>query len=536
MKLKSIIIFSFLCFIIFGLFLFFKNTYKDNGEVVIVIKEGVNDFPNGINIDKKETLIIEPGAIVVMGEGTRINIKGKIVAKGTEEKPIIFKGKDDSFWRGIKINGSLASLNREKYEKLIKEKRLEDSNFFNEIAAGNIFVYSIFKNLQSDGRETVENRLKAAIEVSNAPIVVSRSNFINIVHIGCIMVTDSLALISDNSMDSYYVMKALHLVGSFSIVDNNNITTDRREYSLWTDGLYTKGGIAIVTNNFFQGFADGGVDHDMSLVYIINNNISDVYDDAIDIDNKSEACIVDNNLKRAKINGILVGNQSTATLINNKISETKYGLSIRDGASVVATDNTISMTKNGIRVFNKVPLVISESDYLFLKERFYNLSSEEIDYWGFYVLENGEDAVNLLEESYKRKGDVFYFTMPNIPHDLKNLFKVIDIFELEDVNDYFIADNKKELDKLNHFYSNLVIKGGVIDAEKDILLTPFSSISGFYFKKDGKMIELEEKTIINNDNNDIKTEEKNAIIKECQEMSLYVLNLSNKARLLVYDI
>ena len=59
-----------------------------------------------LTVPEDSTLVIEPGARLRMGNDTRIFVKGRIIAKGTEDKPIIFEGIDkDVYWRGIKIEG-----------------------------------------------------------------------------------------------------------------------------------------------------------------------------------------------------------------------------------------------------------------------------------------------------------------------------------------------------------------------------------------------------------------------------------------------
>ena len=67
----------------------------------------VND---NIGVMEGATLTIEPGTRLEFEEGMGLSSFGKLVAKGTPEKPIIFTGHNGAAWAGIKSHGSTGEL------------------------------------------------------------------------------------------------------------------------------------------------------------------------------------------------------------------------------------------------------------------------------------------------------------------------------------------------------------------------------------------------------------------------------------------
>ncbi|MEI6596879.1 MAG: right-handed parallel beta-helix repeat-containing protein, partial [bacterium] len=369
------------------IFTFFAVIIKENNHNNIIIRAGINRFPQGLKVAEKEYLTIDPGAILLMGEGTEIEIKGNIVARGTKKNPIIFKSENNVLWRGIKIIGGNSNLDLEGYKQAIRNKTFNESDYLESIKNGNIFNYCHFENLAAENKERVaENRLKAAIEANNTTLTVSNSIFANIVNIGCVKTQDSLALVNHNFTDSKMVMKAFHFVRSFHITYDNKLIPKKGERLLWPVGIYTKSGVGIIYGNEIEGFGDNGIDNDNNcLVYIIKNTITDIYDDGIDIDYQTEAYVVGNKINSTADNGILISEQSTAILIDNEISNTNVGITLRNGGRTFIKNTNISQSKYGIKIFNQVPLFIDKNDFSNIKEKLKSLDKSDWDYYGIYT-------------------------------------------------------------------------------------------------------------------------------------------------------
>ena len=253
------------CVFLFASVLFLGFSLRDDRISVITLEKGSHEFPEGLKISEKEVLVIEPGSTLFMGENARIEIDGKIIAKGTSDEPIIFKGKDDVYWRGIVINGRDETPDIEVYRKLLKEKNFEKSDYLDSIENGNFFVNCHFENLMTDGKETAENRVKSVIEARRTAVTVSNCSFSDIVHIGCVQTEESLALIKNNYVDSYFVMKVFHLIRSVHITYANELVPHRYEWNTWAEGVYSKSSVAIVVDNIIEGLPDNGIDNDYSL-------------------------------------------------------------------------------------------------------------------------------------------------------------------------------------------------------------------------------------------------------------------------------
>lgn len=461
------------------IFAFFIVIIKKDNHNTIIIKAGINNFPKGLKISEKEFLVIDPGATLLMGEGTEIEIRGNIVANGTKENPIIFTSKDNVLWRGIKIIGKNDNLNLEGYKQALKNKTFDESDYLESIKKGNIFNYCHFENLAAENKERVaENRLKAVLEASNTILAVSNSIFSNVVNIGCIKTDDSMVLVNHNFTDSKMVMKAFHFVRSFHITYDNKLMPEKDERLVWPVGIYTKAGAGIIYNNEIQGFGDNGIDNDNnSLVYIIKNVLRDNNDDGIDVDYQSEAYIINNKIDSSLDNGIIVSEQSTAVLIDNEISNANVGITLRNGGKVVVKNNNISQSKYGIKIFNQIPLFIDKQDFSNIEKKIKNLNKSDWDYYGTYTINNNEDAIKLLESSYDNHGGIYVFNKKVLIQDLTTMFKFIDVLGLKDIKD-IPSEIAKEDINADLFYNEIKIDNSKVAAEKNFLSNSFFTAKG----------------------------------------------------------
>ena len=378
-----------------------------------IITAGEHFFPEGIIVKKDEVLIIKPGAHLFMGKSARIKVKGKIIAKGTKQNPIIFSG-NNAYWRGIKIEGG-RQPDINKYKQFFMANKFENSDFIPSIKNGNIFLYCEFENLATEDKERNRlNRERGVIEAENTCLVVSFCGFDkDIFHIGCILPTNSLALISHNRITSKMVMKVIFARKSVIILHHNLIAPKRYEYQTWPDGICSENGMAIIGYNDFEGTADDAISSRDSLCFILRNNINRPFDDGLDIDNRSKAYIIDNYISQPYDEGILISDQASAILVDNNIRRVKAdsnavfpintanaALTLRSGGKAYCRNLQVRDSDRGIYLKQEMPLVFSQEGFRLIKQAILRLSDEKISFTNIRC-SSKQELIDLLDNSYE---------------------------------------------------------------------------------------------------------------------------------------
>jgi len=79
----------------------------ENGKVLLKEKDSPYVLEQGVVVGEKDSLIIEPGVTVLMGEFAKLMIQGSIKIAGTNDKPVVFSGADSvANWNGFHIMSS----------------------------------------------------------------------------------------------------------------------------------------------------------------------------------------------------------------------------------------------------------------------------------------------------------------------------------------------------------------------------------------------------------------------------------------------
>lgn len=74
----------------------------ENGKVRLLASESPYLLEQGVVFSNHDTLSIEPGVTVLMGEYAKIMFRGFVKIAGTSEKPVVFKSADSTkSWNGI---------------------------------------------------------------------------------------------------------------------------------------------------------------------------------------------------------------------------------------------------------------------------------------------------------------------------------------------------------------------------------------------------------------------------------------------------
>ncbi|MFH0912805.1 MAG: right-handed parallel beta-helix repeat-containing protein [Candidatus Omnitrophota bacterium] len=458
---------------------------EDKAETVI--SAGKHEFPQGIIVKKGEALIVNPGAHLKMGKNTRIIVEGKIIAKGTKDRPIIFSG-SDGYWRGIKITGTNSPPDINRYKELFERNEFERSDFISSLRRGNIFLYCEFENLATESRQRDKyNRETGVIEVKNSSLIVSHSKFNkDILHIGCILSDESVALISNNHVSSLMIMKAVFARESVIIVHHNSIAPKRYEYQTWPDGIVSDNGMAIIYGNNFDGTGDDAIDCGNSLCFIANNNINRPFDDGIDIDCGAKAYIVGNNISQPYDEGIIISDQSFALLIDNQINGVKStnvtsgplintanaALTLRSGGKAYCKNLTITDSDRGIYLKQELPLVLNQQEFNSIKQAILDLSEQEISLTAGYS--SKQELLKILDNSYEDYRGLKILGDPQEGKDkgfiylirpLKKIFKLIGHNHIQskiDLDQLLKIPDEKIKQKLARYINFLYLDNSII--------------------------------------------------------------------------
>lgn len=74
----------------------------ENGKVRLVEAESPYILEQGMVFSAADTLVVEPGVTVLMGEYAKLMVRGYVKIAGTAEKPVVFRSADSSgSWNGV---------------------------------------------------------------------------------------------------------------------------------------------------------------------------------------------------------------------------------------------------------------------------------------------------------------------------------------------------------------------------------------------------------------------------------------------------
>lgn len=112
----------------------------ENNKVFLQEKDSPYVLEQSVVVGATDTLVIEPGVTVLMGEFAKLMIQGSVKIAGTNDKPVVFSGADSvANWNGFHIMSSaqpfeIKNLTVENaFRNTIFRSRgsLENVNFFN---------------------------------------------------------------------------------------------------------------------------------------------------------------------------------------------------------------------------------------------------------------------------------------------------------------------------------------------------------------------------------------------------------------------
>ena len=76
--------------------------HPENGNIRLTEKDSPYILEQGVVVSSSDTLFVEPGVTVLMGEYAKLTLRGSIHILGTEAKPVVFRSADSSgIWNGM---------------------------------------------------------------------------------------------------------------------------------------------------------------------------------------------------------------------------------------------------------------------------------------------------------------------------------------------------------------------------------------------------------------------------------------------------
>jgi len=207
-----------------------------------------------INIQLKDSLIIEPGVILFIENNKKINVAGTLIADGSREKIINFRSSGDTnndWWYGIRITSS---------------------------ATISIFKFCIIEHVAQDFNDQYTN---GAIEIINSQAVIEnciiRTNY-SLYGGGLSAINSDVSLMNNifRNNDAEVYGGAIYLQNSTSVIINN---------TFYRNSCYNYGGgiviadpltIEIQNNIFYDNFSFTG-DRRLSIISGDSSNVMEQY-------------------------------------------------------------------------------------------------------------------------------------------------------------------------------------------------------------------------------------------------------------------
>lgn len=434
---KNKLIFAIIILIIVCIFVFIFNKGDGLfGSRKIILESGEHFFSEDLIVNKNEILVIMPGAHLKFSENKKILAYGKISALGAKEDPIIFQSAGDFFWRGIKIIGENSAPDYEKYWAWLKNVNPKtESKLLEEIKSGSFFRHCHFLDISNkENKLTDESRWIGAVEAYNASLTVSNSLFENILHLGGVVTQGSYSVIKENDFLSDEMHKQInHTKNSVSLVYNNKIIADRKEKQGCADGIWIVDSTAFLYSNIIKGTADDGINTMRSYVIVGNNDISASRDDGIDVESVDligESIIFNNTIENASGHGIKL-TSADSFVFDNEVKNSYAGLTLRDGAVVLASELTLKDNNTGILISNTIPCALSEEDFLKVKKDILagpeDVICSKICPGGVCLPDSdfytNAELVEILEANYTGDKSYYFYNKDYLQRDLRQIFQ-----------------------------------------------------------------------------------------------------------------
>lgn len=283
-----------------------EKVYNDDVMLGNTVWEGRIEIRGTIRVPEKSRLVIMPGTVVEFrkkdtnNDGVGENglmVQGVIIAKGTREKPIIFRSAETQKrmgdWDAVNI------MNSDGAQNLIEYCQVEDAYrglhfHFSNVAVVNSVIKDNFRGVQFQ---------ESVVEMTGTHIYGNKSG---------VQARDSEVFMSGNSFfDNYSGMVVFRANVTFK---GNNIMNNYRE------GLKLREAIIVVEENLFDGNRYGLMSSDLNYGNISRNVLTRNLEQGLLLKNSDNIEIAENFIQGNGFSGINIQN-SRAAVKGNHISE-----------------------------------------------------------------------------------------------------------------------------------------------------------------------------------------------------------------------
>ena len=125
----------------------------ENNKVFLQEKDSPYVLEQSVVVGAKDTLVIEPGVTVLMGEFAKLMIQGSVKIAGTNDKPVIFSGADSvANWNGFHIMSSAGPF---EIKNLTVENAFRNTIFRSSGTLENVNFFNNYYGLWVDERPNV---------------------------------------------------------------------------------------------------------------------------------------------------------------------------------------------------------------------------------------------------------------------------------------------------------------------------------------------------------------------------------------------
>ena len=350
-------------------------------EKVVILPVGRYSIKENFVVPVNHTLVIFPGTTITIVNDRQIQVFGDIHALGTEDEPIVFKGKQ-GYWGGIVIFGkkpNKVTSSNFTWNEFFEIEKIFDFDFFKDMDKSSKFVHVHFSDVRSkknfdDFLENdnsyscpfngigidyfndndysdliVEMNSQSAVEVYNSSIFIANSKFENLMFLGGIKIKDSHGIFLNNSLSSEGIHKSFNLIQSKVIIYDNKIHQDRDPLSC-NDGIGSYWSTSIIASNLVEGKGDDGIDVKSGYAYITDNKVLNNKDDGIDIGDVeiSKYFLYNNIINNNSQNGVIVTNADAILFQNKIVGNGDSGILIRNRAKVSSFNDLVKNNFVGI--------------------------------------------------------------------------------------------------------------------------------------------------------------------------------------------
>ncbi|MBU1172594.1 MAG: right-handed parallel beta-helix repeat-containing protein, partial [Proteobacteria bacterium] len=238
-----------------------------SSNTILSAENGPYLVTSGFSVALGTTLTIEAGTIIKIGMGLDFNVKGALIAQGTEENPIIITSSNDDFYGGdTNADGDDTRPENGDWNRLWFNNSADASHL------SNVFIVygggSNSSNVKIEGGSTIINNCVISnsgnhgISMNMCSATITNNTFENNNNLDIYTTQNFTGTIADNTINS-----ELYLVNDSAFILKNNVFNLNGEYPIHLHAnkigdLLSTNTITHVTADSYLEVVGGNISHD----------------------------------------------------------------------------------------------------------------------------------------------------------------------------------------------------------------------------------------------------------------------------------